>query len=475
MTGTDSTRPWWVGFVVGAILLPVVYSCTSDDRLAPPSPSVALLAAGQTAGTFPGTSQVPVPKFNDVGIAPVMTGIVIPPGVDARVTVTGFLTYTVNGAAVVLCPPPLPAPISPGNLTMVGPAGFVPVQDPRFFGGYQGGEVQVYESTDNDPPPNGIKLQFHPQDPSAGTVTATVRGLPPLGRLWVVRPPSFPASCAVNAGTPGGFSVHGYFVSGSQTLSADFAGKKLQVTIAVTPQAIAPPLNPSCRGTPGTARVSVNASWSDGSSAQGLAATLRAQFEGGSGGHAHQAGDRDGFGHFGQASGQLDASGAFMTDYQAGEVGGTERLIAVVTGDGQTATANNEEQIRVPGLIELGEGPTFLLVGRTDAHPRNHFATGFTIGNLSILADTFFAAHQKKLEYNDISLDPGGLFDLDAMFTSDSGHQGHRCGRETDVRTRSLSPPELDDVRNLVTLWLHGSVYDETLTSSPHYHIAFAR
>ncbi len=224
MTGRDAAQGWWVGVVLGsAILLPLVYSCTADERLAPPSPFGTLRGDGQAGNPFGPPFQVPVPATNDQGISPVTTGIVIPPGVVATVTVTGFLHYTVNGAAVAACPPPLPSPISPGDLSVVGPAGFLPVNDPRFNGGYRGGEVEVYESTDNNPPPYGIRLQFQPQDATAGTVTATVTGLPPLGRLWVVRPPSFPSSCGVNAGTPNPTSIPGFLVSGSQTLSADLA------------------------------------------------------------------------------------------------------------------------------------------------------------------------------------------------------------------------------------------------------------
>lgn len=224
MTRTGAARRWWLGIVLGgAILLPLVYSCTEDERLAPRNPSSTLRGDGQGGNPFGPPFQVPVPLANDQGISPVMTGIVIPAGVVATVAVTGLLTYTVNSAAVAACPPPLPAPISPGDLTVVGPAGFLPVNDPRFNGGYRGGEVDVYESTDNNPPPYGIRLQFQPQDASAGTVTATVTGFPPLGRLWVVRPPSFPSSCGVGAGTPHPTSIPGFIVSGSQVLSADFA------------------------------------------------------------------------------------------------------------------------------------------------------------------------------------------------------------------------------------------------------------
>lgn len=50
-----------------------------------------------------------------------------------------------------------------------------------------------------------------------------------------------------------------------------------------------------------------------------------------------------------------------------------------------------------------------------------------------MLSDTFFAAHGKNLEYDDMSLEFGGLFDLDVNFTVTAGHARHRCGQNVDL------------------------------------------
>src|SRR5260370_4823212 len=176
MTGRDAARRSWVGVVLGgAILLPLVYSCTEDVRLAPRSPFGTLRGEGQAGNHFGPPFQVPVPASNDQGISPITTGIVIPPGAVATVTVTGFLHYAVNAAATIACPsPPFPPPLSPGDLTTVGPAGFVPVRDPRFNGGEPGGGGQGHRSNSHKPPPPPIKPR--PPPPHA---TAPTRAPPP--------------------------------------------------------------------------------------------------------------------------------------------------------------------------------------------------------------------------------------------------------------------------------------------------------
>src|SRR5260370_11675302 len=159
MTGRDAARRSWVGVVLGgAILLPLVYSCTEDVRLAPRSPFGTLRGDGQAGNPFGPPFQVPVPASNDQGISPITTGIVIPPGAVAPLTVTGFLHYAVSAAATIACPsPPFPPPLSPGDLTTVGPAGFVPVRDPRFNGGVRGGGGAGCPSADSKPPPPPTK------------------------------------------------------------------------------------------------------------------------------------------------------------------------------------------------------------------------------------------------------------------------------------------------------------------------------
>lgn len=211
--------------------------------------------------------------------------------------------------------------------------------------------------------------------------------------------------------------------------------RKLEVSIHVTPGGLPPArLPPRCGLATDNFEVTVRARWSDGSSTEGLAVRTRSEFLAETGGHAHQAQDRAGFGAFTPAAGALSSGGEFTTRYRPGEVSGFERLIGIVSaGDEGADSASGEVRILVPGLIELISGGNVEIGGGLPQHPRNTFATAFTIGEILLLADTFFAVTHERIPFNDISLQWGGLFDLDRNFTAASGHAEHRCGQEVDV------------------------------------------
>jgi len=392
--------------ILGLFTACVVAACADSSQLVAPARKAASFSVTD-AGVL-GTFTLSPPANHVDGTPQTSTGITLPSGVPVRVTVSGKMDFTPNPAWLT-CFGPYP----PLSLTSVGPSGFPPAGD---F------SVQVGEGSATGIQP-GAFLAPGPRHFSSDTAGIDLLG--GGGVLWVRRS-GVSETCG---NTPA------YLVSGSQLVVVRNLQKTLHVTVAVSPQDIAPPLNPRCRGTPGEARVSVNASWSDGSSAQGLTVSLRTQFEGGSGGHAHQADDRDGFGHFAQSSGQTDASGSFSTDYVPDSIGAVERLTATVSGEAQTATASADVATRVPGLSELVSGANVELGGATPDHPRNTFGTGFTIGKIVILADTFFQVTGFRIPYNDMSLEFGGVFDLNAEFTATAhpGHLGHRCGQEVDV------------------------------------------
>jgi hypothetical protein len=241
--------------------------------------------------------------------------------------------------------------------------------------------------------------------------------------------------------------------------------RRLSVAIAATPRDVTPTLNPRCRTNAGRSRVTVTAEWSDGSSPAALDVTLRNDFEAASGGHMHQAADRPGFGRFTLASGRTDPQGQFSTDFIPDVVGGVERLTAVVSGQGQGVTAMTEINTRVVGLIQLVPGANVELGGATSAHPSNTFGTAFAIGKIVILADTFFQATGVKIPYNDMSLEFGGVFDLNNAFSPSEkpGHLGHRCGTEVDV---------VDKVGDRIDV-LEG--YLDLLVRSPLVRGSFAR
>lgn len=397
------------GFVTAGF----VAACADSPRLVAPVRKAALLSSLQQdvgGGGMLGTVTLSAPPIAFYGMPATPTPITLPSGVAVRVTVSGTMDFSQNPAWLTCFGPVYP----PLSLLSVGPSGFPPAGD---FG------VEVGEGDAAGIQPGAFR-SLSPPDGTSDTAGVDLVGSG--GNLWVRRS-GVSELCGAN--TPA------YLVSGSQIVVVRTRQKTLRVKVAVSPQDIAPPLNPRCRATPRKARVSVNATWSDGSSAQGLSVSLRTQFAGGSGGHAHQADDRDGFGHFAQTPGQTDGSGSFATDYRPDSIGAIERLTATVSGGGRTTTASAELRTRVPALIQLVSGGNVELGGATPDHPRNTFGTGFAIGKVIILADTFFQATGVRIPYNDMSLEFGGIFDLNDEFTAtaDPGHLGHRCGTEIDV------------------------------------------
>lgn len=308
----------------------------------------------------------------------------------------------------------------PRGFNPVGPIGFAPTNANYTYLGHEVGlDVGGFA---------GVPLA--PQEPGAETVSARIRVEAP-GVLVFSRPPGFPGSCS----SPATGYQPDYFVSGTQTVTVETAPRTLAAEVEVTPATLSPALNPRCGTSTSFFAVKVSARWSDGGSAQGAAISLRSEFEGGSGGHAHQPAGRQGFGSLTQSSGAANATGIFQTQYHPGIVGDIERLTAVVSQDGQTATTFAEVRIKVPDLIQLLPGANLEIGGGTAAHPDNSFGTALTIGKMLVLADTFFAQTGVRIPFNDMSLQLGGVFDLNEEFTPSEhpGHLGHRCGNEVDV------------------------------------------
>src|SRR5439155_13938358 len=139
------------------------------------------------------------------------------------------------------------------------------------------------------------------------------------------------------------------------------------------------------------------------------------------------------FGAFTPAAGALSSGGEFTTRYRPGEVSGFERLIGIVSaGDEGADSASGEVRILVPGLIELISGGNVEIGGGLPQHPRNTFATAFTIGETLWWADTFFAVTHEGIPFNDMGRQGGGLSVRGRNYTAASGPAGHRAGQEVD-------------------------------------------
>ena len=187
-------------------------ACRSDDYL---GPAPRLSASHMVLGT----STVPPPVHNEVGIDPVSTGIDIPEGAEVTVTVSGLLHYSLNQNRPPCSPQPPVQP--PGGLTDVGPAGFPEELYPEWL--YTGHGVVAWI------PERNASVDFQPRDPSAGTVSGRLTG---PGTLWVKRFPGFPGSCS---NPDGGFPYEpDYFVSGTQTLTVEVVDPSLGIEVVCT-------------------------------------------------------------------------------------------------------------------------------------------------------------------------------------------------------------------------------------------------
>ncbi|MDP9206858.1 MAG: hypothetical protein M3P12_15645 [Gemmatimonadota bacterium] len=136
-----------------------------------------------------------------------------------------------------------------------------------------------------------------------------------------------------------------------------------------------------------------------------------------------------------------------------------------------------------PGLVPYGPGPGYTLIGG-DAyggkHPANHYATAEHIARLQQLALLYNGVFGSGLQYNDSSLQFGGLFDYDWQNTPwNLPHAGHREGMHTDLRTQrdsvnNLPPLTSAQLREVKRIWrdsLSGQVHIE----GNHYHLVYPK
>ena len=153
--------------------------------------------------------------------------------------------------------------------------------------------------------------------------------------------------------------------------------------------------------------------------------------------------------------------------YQAGIASGERELRGTSAGATEAAVTIT---VAVGGLMELLPGANYGLIGGATGgpHPANHFGAQQLVTDLQALAQQFFQQYAQRLEFNDMSLIAGGIFDLNRNYQGP--HFEHRVGTNCDLRTITLNAAQLDFVR-LQWETLGGSVHDETATQAPHYHL----
>ncbi len=290
--------------------------------------------------------------------------------------------------------------------------------------------------------------------------------------------------------------------------------RKLQLTLAVAEQIIRPRIPSAyfpgaCQGRRypeipgGVTRVTVEARYSDGHAADGIDVTLETNFLPGSGGHDHQTEPRPGFGGFRVGSGgtprapltaKTDADGRIQGEFVAEKVGGFERLKAKAMDGGNEVSDEKVVGIQVIGLLGLGASPDYVLTGTETLdgqnHLSNHWGLPFVLGALQSVAVSArylvnggdFAGPY-VLQYNDMSIENGGVFDFHADF--EPPHDTHNRGVDVDVSNvlstsgggrvfpgpgaKPLSYLDLQDVVRLQAV--PGFVFDES--DGNHYHVRF--
>jgi hypothetical protein len=220
-----------------------------------------------------------------------------------------------------------------------------------------------------------------------------------------------------------------------------------------------------------------------------------------SGGHDHltpvRAVSRENYGHFilrrtnthhdRPYEGQTQTNGTEVMDYVA-SIFGDRMTIRVDSRQNSLLWDTVSVVERVPGLMELGAGQHYELVGApqnhtgtndacrfpppTSQHTRNHYGTAALIGAIQNIAAAYDSLNPGiRLRINDMSLEFGGLFDKDNNWQVPHGE--HRIGRNADVSFSGLS--SANRCVGLSRRQLLNAISDftagPTLTEGNHYHI----
>lgn len=160
-----------------------------------------------------------------------------------------------------------------------------------------------------------------------------------------------------------------------------------------------------------------------------------------SGGHDHHDSGRPA-GTYDRYEGSTGRDGwQFKVTYTAPEVSGNIQTYVTCTSPyGYCYSGIFTTEVKTAGLVPMPNGLNYDLIGSfgmpnvTSQHVSNHYAAPSFVGKLVYLADLYYLQYLAKLKYNDISLQWGGLFDIDNNWqSSPRGHWEHRKGISVDV------------------------------------------
>lgn len=143
-------------------------------------------------------------------------------------------------------------------------------------------------------------------------------------------------------------------------------------------------------------------------------------------------------------------------------------------------------RIRVPGLVELGKGEHYILVGAPDdvdpcphnvtsLHYRNHFGTNSLLQAIEKIAAKYDSLNPGIiLRINHMSLEKGGLFDINNNWRP--AHSEHRIGQNADIGFKGINQAtqcvdlELEVLRRIINRFTTGPTLEHR-GSHPHFHL----
>jgi hypothetical protein len=173
-----------------------------------------------------------------------------------------------------------------------------------------------------------------------------------------------------------------------------------------------------------------------------------------SGGHSHDDGNRPG-GSFQPQSGNTGPGGLLQVTYTAPQVAGLINVTVVCTSILCSPFIG-----RVDVSIDLVAVTAGTLIGDTQQHPSNHWGTPSLAQAVTDLENLYEARFNSSLQFNDSSLQWGGLFDCGANAPPCRAtaqpwfppHLSHRWGTDQDMDITSVPVARRNEVLHMIGL-----------------------
>lgn len=121
--------------------------------------------------------------------------------------------------------------------------------------------------------------------------------------------------------------------------------------------------------------------------------------------------------------------GPKIAEYISSEVAGIEEIEIRVQGTGEETVKRIE--VKMPILGSMPESFYWRLTGLGTEHSDTHYGTAETLENTMAIALDFYEQFSATLGINDMSLEWGGLFDINGNWIPP--HRSHRRGMSVDI------------------------------------------